>query len=187
MRCRTASRRCSPWHAQIELLHTAWQRGLNSLQTSTIGQLFDATALLDAYQEASFEGEGPMRLQALAKTVANGPCRPIHWQHTGDLWELDWQPWLDGLLNEQIPTAHRAWALHDALARAASELACRLDLQAGTALGGAGGVFQNSLLAERLWERFPGLQLSQRQPAYDAGMALGQLMECLALDHKETP
>ncbi|MEW5967225.1 MAG: Sua5/YciO/YrdC/YwlC family protein [Pseudomonadota bacterium] len=47
-------------------LHQAWQARLNSPATSSVGRLFDAAAALTGVcTHASFEGEGPMRLEAL--------------------------------------------------------------------------------------------------------------------------
>ena len=166
------------WHPQIHLLHQAWQKGLNSPPSSAIGRLFDASAvLLGLCHQTSFEGEGPMRLQALAQTARDGPRWPIVWERKGDLWQLDWQPWLAGLQDKQIAPAQRAWALHDALARAVMTLLEKLALPTSTALGASGGVFQNSLLIERLHVRGLNLKLPRRHPANDGGLALGQLVE----------
>jgi hydrogenase maturation protein HypF len=176
-----AGRTAPHWHPQIDTLHAAWQRGLNSPPTSAIGRLFDgAAALLGICLEASFEGEGPMRLQALAETVDHGPRWPVVWRQNEGLWELDWASWLDGLLDEHIGKAHRAWALHDALARALPALIERLALPQSLALGGCGGVFQNALLVSRLAAQGLDVILPQRQPANDGGLALGQLIEVSA-------
>jgi len=179
-----AGRNAPAWHPQLNLLQAAWQRGFNSPQTSAIGRLFDAAAaLLGVCTEASFEGEGPMRLQALAETcTGTTPRWPIAWLQRDGLWELDWQVWLDGLLDTTVAPATRARALHEALARAVAELPARLGLNSNIALGATGGVFQNSLLIQCLQEQGVTLILPQRQSANDAGLALGQLMECLATE-----
>ncbi|MDT8409921.1 MAG: carbamoyltransferase HypF, partial [Wenzhouxiangellaceae bacterium] len=64
------------WHADIDwpgaprpdpLLKRAWETGLASPWTSAAGRLFDAAAALaDVAGEASYEGQGPARLEALA-------------------------------------------------------------------------------------------------------------------------
>jgi hydrogenase maturation protein HypF len=49
-----------------EPLHQAWTARLNSPASSSVGRLFDAAAALcGVCTHASFEGEGPMRLEAL--------------------------------------------------------------------------------------------------------------------------
>ena len=173
-----AGRQTPDWHPRLALLHEAWQKRLNSPETSSIGRLFDASAaLLGICRETSFEGEGPMRLQALAQTVGQGPLWPVIWRKREGLLELDWQAWLDDLLDPKLAPALRAWALHEALARAVSELVQTLDLPAGTALGASGGVFQNSLLFERLHAKGLDVKRPRLNPANDGGLALGQLVE----------
>ncbi|MFP5505536.1 MAG: carbamoyltransferase HypF [Gammaproteobacteria bacterium] len=50
-----------------EPLHQAWAARLNSPESSAVGRLFDAAAALTGVcTHASFEGEGPMRLEAAA-------------------------------------------------------------------------------------------------------------------------
>jgi len=165
-------------------LQAAWRKGLNSPYTTAVGRLFDgAAALLDICRSASFEGEGPMRLQALAESVATGPDWPVHWHQQQGLWELDWQPWLALLQDPGLPVAQRAWALHDALARAVTTLPSLLDLPEALPLGLTGGVFQNRLLVNRINEhaRNRPIHLPCQAPPNDAGLALGQLIETGAL------
>ena len=51
------------------LLHNAWLKGINAPQTTAVGRLFDAAAALTGVcSTASFEGQGPMHLEALAGT-----------------------------------------------------------------------------------------------------------------------
>jgi hydrogenase maturation protein HypF len=170
------------WHPQMELLHAAWQKQINSPVSSAVGRLFDgAAALLDVCTLASFEGEGPMRLQSLAETVDTAPSWPIDWQRHGELWQLDWAPWLACLLDPGITVAERARALHRALAQAVARLLHQLDVPTSTALGGTGGVFQNTLLISMLEEAGLPIQVAKRQPANDGGLALGQLLEIAAL------
>lgn len=181
-----AGKTCPPWHARIDQLNMAWQKGVNSPSTTSIGRLFDAAAaMLGVCTMASYEGEAPMRLQALAESVSTGPVWPVIWgQHEG-FWQLDWAPWLDLLQDDRLGVAERAWAMHDALARSAAELIEKLQLPPQTRIGACGGVFQNSLLVSRLQQALGDTPLCtpHRQPANDAALALGQIMEMLARDH----
>lgn len=177
-----ASRQAPDWHPQMALLHTAWQRGLNSPRTSAVGRLFDAaSAILDVCHTASFEGEGPMRLQALAESVAEAPRWESAWGDHDGLWELDWAPWLDGLMDTSLSVAVRARALHLALARAVGTLVRELKLPREVAVGAAGGVFQNTLLLDLIEADGQPVLVPRRQPANDGGLALGQLLEVAAL------
>jgi len=176
------SRQTPEWHPQMALLHTAWQRGLNSPRTSAIGRLFDAaSALLDICPVASFEGEGPMRLQALAETTDTAPAWPVVWRERDGLWELDWEPWLDGLLDTRLPVATRARALHLCVAQALGVLVKRLALPENVSVGVAGGVFQNTLLLDLIAAHGQPVRMARRQPTNDGGLALGQLIEISAL------
>jgi hydrogenase maturation protein HypF len=57
-----------------EPLRQAWAARLNTPSTSSVGRLFDAAAALACVcTHASFEGEGPMRLEALAQDRAGSP------------------------------------------------------------------------------------------------------------------
>ncbi len=57
------------------LLRAAWERGVNAPTTTSVGRLFDAAAaLLGVCLHASYEGEAPMRLEALAQD-ADRPWR----------------------------------------------------------------------------------------------------------------
>ena len=69
-----------------EPLHQAWSARLNSPASSSVGRLFDAAAALcGVCTHASFEGEGPMRLEAiaydstraLARNGSESPCGAI--------------------------------------------------------------------------------------------------------------
>lgn len=169
-----------PWHPQQDLLHAAWRKGLNSPLTTAAGRLFDSAAtLLGLCQTASFEGEGPMRLQALAESAEDGPHWPVNWKEQDGLWTIDWQPWLALLQDAATPAAQRAWALHDALARAVAVLPDLLDLPCTTPVGLTGGVFQNRLLVARITQhaKHRAIHLPRCAPPNDAGLALGQLVE----------
>lgn len=172
------------WHPQQALLRAAWQKRINSPMTSAAGRLFDAAAaLVGVCTNASFEGEGPMRLQALAESVKSAPDWPVRWRQAERLFELDWQPWPPLLQDAAIDPARRARAFHQALARAVAELPKRLGLPDAVPLGLVGGVFQNrllvSLISTCVQER--PVRLPRRIPPNDAGLAFGQLVEaCLA-------
>lgn len=171
-----------PWHPQMDILHQAWQRNLNCPRTSAVGRLFDAAAaLLGVCTVASFEGEGPMRLQALAESRQHAPVWPVSWQQdVNGLWELDWSPWIDRLCDTALSVEERSRALHLALANAVRALGRQLDLPDETQIGGVGGVFQNTLLIKMIRSSGVPIQIAGRQPCNDGGLALGQLVEIAA-------
>jgi hydrogenase maturation protein HypF len=59
-----------------EALRQAWSARLNSPASSSVGRLFDAAAALCGIcTQASFEGEGPMRLEAIAYDPTRASAR----------------------------------------------------------------------------------------------------------------
>ena len=178
------------------LLKQAWERGLNSPPSSAAGRLFDAAAaLIGVSSQASFEGEGPMRLEALACSArprpqeagsmpGGGGAMPLSRDGHG-LWRADWSPLLPMLMDQAVAPAERAWRFHLAMAASLVDQAVRLREQSGTVdVGLTGGVFQNRLLTELAAPRLEAagfrVHLPERIPVNDAGVSFGQVMEYLA-------
>ncbi|WP_297529768.1 carbamoyltransferase HypF [Thiohalobacter sp.] len=166
------------------LLRSAWQQGLNCPQSGAAGRLFDAAAsLLGLTQVASHEGQGPMRLEALAQDCDDFPRLPLH-RAADRLFELDWSPLLELLLDDGRSPAERAGAFHAALAQA---IADAVELIAGErpveAVGLTGGVFQNRRLVDltlrSLRARDWTAHLPAQLPCNDAGISFGQLAELM--------
>ncbi len=173
-----------PAVAAAELAQHGWQRGINCHDTSAAGRLFDAAAcLVLGIHEASYEGQGPMQLEAAA--IGDGPVVPLPLVSAGDLLRIDWQPLLPMLLDEQLTAAERASGFHLSLAAAIAQLAVilrgkhRIDH-----VGLTGGVFQNARLAAAavaaLAEQDFDAALPAALPCNDAGLSFGQIIEHLA-------
>lgn len=166
-------------------LHRAWSQGLNSPVSSSVGRLFDAAAsLCGVCTHASFEGEGPMRLEVLAEGAGGEVVGlPLECDPLG-VWRTDWEPLLPMLADATRPAAERAARFHLSLAQALVDQAQRLHAQTGIrSVGLSGGVFQNRLLAEAAIERLESagfkVHLPQRVPVNDAGLSFGQIIEFL--------
>lgn len=175
---------CSQTPGDTELLRQAWQRGLNAPRTTAVGRLFDAAAaLLGLSAEASFEGQGPMLLEAAATRGGDvsGPPLPLRSSDDGSL-VTDWAPLLTYLMDTQRSVAERAAGFHAALAAALVDQAQAVRERYGvTRVGLAGGVFQNKRLSEAVLgglhdEGFEA-RLGERIPANDAGLCYGQIIE----------
>lgn len=173
------------------LLHEAWQKGINAPATTAVGRLFDAAAaLLGLCADASFEGQGPMLLEACAETgQADALELPLNRSPGGPLIH-DWSPLLPMLLNAQMRCADRARCFHASVARALVQQAQAIRERHGEfAVGLSGGVFQNRLLTElavaQLEKAGFTVCLPQRVPLNDGGLCFGQLIEAAArLAHK---
>ncbi len=179
------------WEAAIEwpeagddyrLLHQAWQRGLNSPISSAVGRLFDAAAALTGLvRVASFEGHGPMWLEAAC--TGKGPLvdLPLAYDAQSVL-RCDWSALLPMLLDGNLSPGQRAAGFHASLAHTLVRQSETLrDTHGVRHVGLTGGVFQNRVLSEtavRLLERSGfEVHLAQRIPANDAGISFGQVVE----------
>lgn len=171
------------------LVHEAWKRRLNCPQSTAAGRLFDAAAaLLELCQETSFEGEGPMRLEALAAAHAASAeaIEPLPLIRGNDgVWRADWAPLIALLRDSTRAPAERAWRMHAILAETVLAQAQYLYAECGRRdVGLSGGVFQNRLLVERIATRLNAhgftLYLNREVPINDAGLAFGQAIEFAA-------
>jgi len=173
-----------------DALHQAWSQGINSPASSAVGRLFDAaSALCGVCSHASFEGEGPMRLEAHAAASAGSVVELPLRRDADGLWRTDWAPLLPTLGNDALPAAERAASFHLSLAHALVDQATQLREQTGIrSVGLTGGVLQNRLLAEAAIERLESAgfkaHLPRRTPVNDAGLSFGQVIEFL---HRSIP
>jgi hydrogenase maturation protein HypF len=167
---------CPDEHGLAEF---AWRRELNSPETSAAGRLFDAAAAIICGQtHTSFEAQGPMQLESLAR----GPRHPVYLsllRGRNGLLTSDWEPLLEIIGDAQRSRQERSEIFHASLAQLIVQQACRVgnehDIQQ---VGLSGGVFQNRLLTELAIE---GLQrrgfdvfLPERLPCNDAALCYGQ-------------
>jgi len=168
------------------LLRHAFDHDLNSPPTTSVGRLFDAVAALtDVCMESSFEGEAPLRLEALCASHEEPIAMPLARDGLG-IWRSDWRPLLASMLDSNQTQSVRAAQFHSSLAHTllAQALAIRNETQANC-VGLAGGVFQNRILTEyalQLLERAGFEVLIPRAlPLNDAAISFGQLIEARML------
>jgi hydrogenase maturation protein HypF len=168
------------------IVRSAWERRLNAPQTSAAGRLFDAaSALVLGVGETSFEGQGPMWLEAIASDVDDHPRLGLVDSDSG-LVTIDWAPLVEWLLAAGAkPRAQQAGVVHAALAAAIVDVAKRLRQRTGARIVGlTGGVFQNRRLSElasaRLLEGGFEVLLPHQLPCNDGGLSYGQVAEFAA-------
>jgi hydrogenase maturation protein HypF len=180
------------WEAGVEwkqcpedpmLAHHAWRRRLNCPQTTSAGRLFDAAAALTGlHYRSSYEGQGPMLLEAACtEDSAHAIPLPLARNRQG-LWETDWAPLLPFLMNQKLTVTERADGFHASLVRALVAQANALREEHGElAVGLGGGVFQNRVLTERVFaalrENGFDVRLMHQVPCNDAGISYGQVIE----------
>ncbi len=180
--------------ANYDLLHHAWKRQINCPPTSAIGRLFDAAAALTGLvQSASFEGQGPMMLEAACQEIPSlkrNPMLinlPIH-THLEGVMEIDWEPLIPLLLDSYQPVSVRATCFHNSLAQSLLNLANRFrDKYGMIQIGLSGGVFQNRVLCEQVFSLLSNAEgfqvfLGEKIPCNDAALSFGQIIEIAAMD-----
>ncbi len=173
-----------PFEPPDPIVRAAWEKGVNAPQSSAVGRVFDAaSALVLGVQETSFEGQGPMWLEAIATSSCAFPSLPIAPDGSG-LARIDWAPLLPHLADAGRKPSDRAAALHlalvDAIARVCETERARTGAEV---VGLTGGVFQNRRLSElaltALEPRGFRVLLAERVPCNDGGLSYGQVADFL--------
>lgn len=150
------------------------ERGINCVQTSSAGRLFDAVAALCGLrQTVQYEAEAAILLENIADKSERGSY------YFGDPWDAG--PAITAIfrdLGRGISPARISMRFHRGLAEHLAILAARYS--EGLPIVLSGGVFQNALLTELLLNELGTLRLPvfmhRLVPPNDGGLALGQLM-----------
>lgn len=178
-----------PRQAGWELAHHAWARGLNAPVTSAAGRLFDAAAALVAgIHQTSFEGQGPMLLEALADNCDETIDLPLLTDADG-LIRVDWSPLINVLKDTTLAPSRRAAIFHNSMAACVVHQTLLFhENRAFEGVGLTGGVFQNRILGEKIIQQLEakgiGVYLPEKLPCNDGGLSYGQVIEAAALLNK---
>jgi hydrogenase maturation protein HypF len=147
-------------------------KAIRTFPTSSVGRLFDAVAALVGFtREQSFEGQAPMWLEHVARQGRPGATYGFGLSAA----EFDSRPVLEAVVADRLagrPASDIALGFHRALADAVFALTEPFEARPVVV---SGGVFQNGLLLELLWEKLgERLWVNHRVPANDGGISLGQ-------------
>jgi len=155
------------------------------LQTSSIGRFFDAVAsLIDVCQFNSYEGEAPMKLEALADESFSEYYR-FSFNKQQSLVEVD--VIIKGIVNdiqEQRSKEYISSKFHFTIAKMVFDLCKKMKNESGIdAVALSGGVFQNVVLVNMIKRVFSSSEFTlfwnEKVPPNDAGIALGQVYSYL--------
>ena len=157
------------------------EKGINSPLTSSAGRLFDAAAaLLGICTFASYQAEGPIKLEALcdeaikdsykSKVSGKGP------------YVIDTAPVFDGMLKDLNKGRGKrliATRFHNSMAEVVVNMVRRLSKESRVKnIALSGGVFHNRFLMHRILEGFEKLDLNiftnKKNNVGDLNIALGQ-------------
>jgi hydrogenase maturation protein HypF len=166
--------------AELKVLRTMLERGVNSPTTSSVGRLFDAVAaMVGPRQRVRFEGQAAMEMEFAAEGSETDACYTVALRREECL-VIDWSPTVRQILADMhlgIPTAVIARKFHDTLAEWMVMVAEEIGEEHVVLTGGC---FQNKLLTEVAVTKLRGAGFAvywhQRVPPNDGGIALGQVV-----------
>jgi hydrogenase maturation protein HypF len=166
---------------QIALVETMLARGINTVQTSSCGRLFDAVAsLIGLRHETNFEGQAAIELEAASQSgIENHYPFLIE---DSDPAQVDLRPMIESIvrdIQQSGPTGHIAACFHNTMAEVIVEVCRRIWQHDGLKqVCLSGGTFQNMYLLQHSVAglRQAGFEvfLHATVPPNDGGISLGQ-------------
>jgi hydrogenase maturation protein HypF len=164
------------------------QRGLNTVQTSSCGRLFDAVAsIVGLRHEVNYEGQAAIELE-MAAFEGVSESYPFEIGSTSP-WVIDMRPAICHLIHDVkmgLAVGSMAAKFHNTLIAVIVEVSQRLRETDGlNRVCLSGGTFQNEYLQQRVIPalRARGLEvyLNSQVPTNDGGIALGQAVVANAI------
>ncbi|MBL8143152.1 MAG: carbamoyltransferase HypF [Acidobacteria bacterium] len=169
--------------AERRVLAQQCATGFGTVQTTSMGRLFDAVAaLLGLCPVASYEGQAAMELEALADDAPATEVSLCFGEGAGTPRRIDPAPLLRAIIDERrrgTPASVLAAAFHDAVAQVSRDLCVSLgrEHRVGRVVL-SGGVFQNARLLRATTTALDAtgfvVMAHRRVPPNDGGLALGQ-------------
>jgi len=168
------------------------ERGINTVETSACGRLFDAVAsIVGLRHEVNFEAQAAIQLEAIARA---GVFERYPFEISAkDTWEIDLRPAIESIVYDVVaakPQGVIAAMFHNTVAAIVVEVSLRL--RAAERLNRvclSGGTFQNCYLLERAVSglRSAGFEvfLHAQVPPNDGGISLGQAVIANALMNRD--
>jgi hydrogenase maturation protein HypF len=171
-------------HSEIvrEALEVQFERGINTVPTTSMGRLFDAaSALAGVRQTANYEAQAAVEFEALVDST-EGCSYEFVLSGVDTRIVVEPGPVLTGIVDDVragVPVGVIAARFHTAAATMIIDVAERIRARTGiTTVGLSGGVFQNVTLthaaATALGERGFAVLIHRLVPPNDGGLALGQ-------------
>lgn len=170
------------WHVLKQMI----AKNINCPQTSGLGRLFDAVAVLLQGQatEVCYEGQAASTLEVIATTCTASITGGYPFLlRPGQPMQLDVEPLIEAIVQDRlrgVATAGIARRFHLTVAEMFAAACVEVCQQTGlNRVALSGGVFQNQLLLEQLLVCLTALKfqvyINRRVPPNDGGISLGQL------------
>jgi hydrogenase maturation protein HypF len=182
--------------ARAHAVRAMLDRGVRSPWTSSVGRLFDAVAsLAGVCDDASFEGQAAMRLEALARVATDGTASGYSFGLDATATLIDAGPVIRAVVedaNRGATATSIARRFHTGLVEAIAAACTAIGERHGVrAVALSGGVFSNAILVEEASARLRlrGFRVLRHRtvPPNDGGLSLGQLAIAAAAAEVEAP
>jgi hydrogenase maturation protein HypF len=166
-----------------KLFRAMLQKRLNSPLTSSCGRLFDAVAaLIGLRSRVSYEGQAAIELEALAEKGEAKGVYPFLVHGREGVQVIDFRPMIRALVADTSAgndRADMARKFHATVAAAVMDVCTTIRSETGVGrVVLSGGVFQNRLLSEGVFDLLAGggfsVYVQRLAPPNDGGLALGQ-------------
>ncbi|MCD4830276.1 MAG: carbamoyltransferase HypF [Anaerohalosphaeraceae bacterium] len=171
-----------PDENKIKIIRTQLEKNINTVQTSSLGRVFDAVAALCGLgSENNFEAQLPMTLEAIADETIKD-CYPYQLQKNADPVTVNIAGLLSSIINDRqkgVGAAVISAKFHNTVAGFMCDLAvaARKETAINTVVL-SGGVFCNRFLANRLIKLLRKndfrVLFNTLVPSNDGGISLGQ-------------
>ena len=167
----------------VALVQTMLQRGVNTVNTSSCGRLFDAVASLTGLRhEVNFEGQAAIELEMAARRHNDEEQRYPFLIGSGEPCQIDLRPMIEAVVRDLATgtvVGLIAARFHNTLASLILEVCLHLRRQDKLdRVCLSGGTFQNMLLLQRTVAALTGggfkTYLHSAVPPNDGGISLGQ-------------
>jgi hydrogenase maturation protein HypF len=167
------------------------ERGINTMETSSCGRLFDAVAsIVGLRHEINFEGQAAIELEMAARAGAGG-VYPFQMEFT-DPWQIDMRPMIESIVSD-VQKGESVGVIsarfHNTLAEMVAAVCRKLrERERLNKVCLSGGTFQNTLLLDRTLSALEELgfdvYLHAKVTPNDGGIALGQAVIANAVLNK---
>ena len=166
---------------RLDVVRKMILRGVNTIETSSCGRLFDAVAsLIGLRHEVTFEGQAAIQLEAIAAPDVASQY-PFDLERAGP-WHIDMRPAIQAIVADvrrSDPPAAISAKFHNTIVAVIVEVCRRLrEEESLTRICLSGGTFQNMYLLRHAIAALRGcgfeVFLHAAVPPNDGGLALGQ-------------
>ncbi|MGY5852934.1 MAG: carbamoyltransferase HypF [Candidatus Thorarchaeota archaeon] len=166
----------------LALLVKSLNSGLNVVTSTSAGRLLDSVAvLLGICSENSYDGECPMKLEAVARDTEIEI--PLSFKTYQKMYQLDTTQFLMQILEmkkQGVPSPDLAFAAQRYLGLGLADIACTIAHERGAEyVGFSGGVALNRIITDAVVESIlsNGLKplIHRRVPPGDGGISIGQV------------